>query len=417
VSSKRRLRVLIAEDSAEVREALAALIRREPAFELVGAVANAIEAIELAAAEQPDVVLLDVRMPGGGGKAAAAGIKRSSPGSKLIALSEHDDRATVREMLKAGVIGYLVKGGSNREIVEAVKSAALGKGSLSSNVTNHLIQAFSQQLRHRARSSRQQRGCAARIRRVLRGESGFAMVFQPIVELRSRRVVGAEALARFDGRPSRPPDTWFAEAAGVGLGLELELAAVRKALATLQQLPDGIYLSVNVAPATLATSQFYDLVAEADGSRLVAEITEHALVQDYERVAAPLAKLRALGMRIAVDDAGAGFASFRHILNLSPELIKLDLTLIREIDRDQSRQALAAALIAFAQKSGATIIAEGIEQAPELKTLVELGVTYGQGYLLGRPASLPVGSLPATPPAESSAGRGSRPPKIARTAP
>lgn len=111
---------------------------------------------------------------------------------------------------------------------------------------------------------------------------------------------------------------------------------------------------------------FRKLVSQVEGGRLVVELTEHARIEDYDRLAGAVDKLRALGMRLAVDDAGAGFASLRHILNLNPELIKLDLTLIRDIHLDRSKQALAAGLISFAEKIGATIIAEGIERAVEI---------------------------------------------------
>jgi EAL domain-containing protein (putative c-di-GMP-specific phosphodiesterase class I) len=120
----------------------------------------------------------------------------------------------------------------------------------------------------------------------------------------------------------------------------------------------------------------------------VAEVTEHARISDYGKLDRALAPLRRRGMRLAVDDAGAGFASLRHILRLNPDFIKLDRTLIDQIDRDRSKQALAAGLISFADKSGATIIAEGIERAAEVKTLVDLGVSYGQGYYLARPGPL-----------------------------
>jgi EAL domain-containing protein (putative c-di-GMP-specific phosphodiesterase class I) len=228
---------------------------------------------------------------------------------------------------------------------------------------------------------------------MIRDEGAFSMVFQPIVALESHTVVGVEALARFSGPPDRAPNVWFAEATTVGLGVELELAAVAKALAALHELPNHVYLTINVSPTTLAHTRFHALIEAAGGEQLVAEITEHALVENYNGVVGAVGKLRAMGMRLAVDDAGAGFASFRHILNLHPDLIKLDLTLIRAIDRDCSRQALAASLISFADNSGATIIAEGIEHTAELKKLVELGVSYGQGYLLGRPASRPLGRV------------------------
>ena len=383
------LRILIAEDSSVVREALELLIAHEPQFALVGAAANATDAIRIAATEQPDVALVDVRMPGGGGKAAAEGMRLVAPACKVIALSQHDDSATVREMLRAGITGYLVKGCPNREIIEAVKNAAEGRGSLSGVVTADIVRTVSKQLRLKSKTSRDRRATTARVQKALLDDRAFRMVFQPISELRKHKTVGVEALARFAGPPKRTPDAWFAEASNAGLGVELEVAAIRKAVASLGLLPKAAYLSVNVSPDTLASRRFHDVVTDVGGARLVAEVTEHALVQNYERVTGAVTQLRALGMRIAVDDAGAGFASLRHILNMSPELIKLDLSLVRDIDQDRSKQALATALIAFSKASGSAIIAEGIETASELKTLVKLGVRYGQGFLLGRPADLP----------------------------
>jgi EAL domain-containing protein (putative c-di-GMP-specific phosphodiesterase class I) len=132
-------------------------------------------------------------------------------------------------------------------------------------------------------------------------------------------------------------------------------------------------------------ARFCKVVSRADPERLVLELTEHARVGNYDCLARAMDKLRAAGMRIAIDDAGAGFSSLRHILKLRPDLIKLDLSLIRDINLDSSKQALAASLISFAEKSNATIVAEGIETAQELSTLVRLGVGYGQGSFLGEP--------------------------------
>lgn len=384
------LRVLIAEDEAAVRELLAESIRGEPEFELVGAASDATEAIMFAAAEQPDVVLLDVRMPGGGGLRAAKGIRRRSPGSKMIALSGNGDRGTVLEMLQVGVVGYLVKGGPIDEIVEAIKGAPEGHGSLSTNVASDVISELTGRLNVQARIESRRSASERRIRRALEDESALAMVFQPIVALHGRKIVGVEALARFAGPPKRGSDVWFAEAAAVGLGVDLELAAVRKAIEALPHFSPSLYLSVNVSPATLMKDGFYKLVSKVECERLVAEVTEHARIDDYERLAAKVGALRALGMRLAVDDAGAGFSSLRHILNLSPDLIKLDLTLTRDINLDRSKQALAAGLITFAEKTGAAILAEGIETAAELEALVGLGVGYGQGWFLGKPAPIPL---------------------------
>jgi diguanylate cyclase (GGDEF)-like protein len=227
------------------------------------------------------------------------------------------------------------------------------------------------------------------VRRVLDGD-GLTIVFQPIVELAGGRVVAVEALSRFATEPLRPPDVWFAEAAALGLGLELELFAIRGALAHLDELPAGARLSLNASPETLCTPDLFEALAAFPGERLAVELTEHAPVADYPALRAALAKLRARGVQLMIDDAGAGFSSFKHVIDLGPDVIKLDLSLTRDIDSDPLRRALAASLLAFADEIGATLVAEGIETQAELLTLRALGVTYGQGYLLGSPAPGPV---------------------------
>jgi diguanylate cyclase (GGDEF)-like protein len=229
------------------------------------------------------------------------------------------------------------------------------------------------------------------IRRVLAGE-GLSVVLQPIVELEGGRVVAAEALSRFADEPLRPPDAWFAEAAALGLGVELELAAIRAALAHLEGLPAGVRLSLNVSPESLLSPELAELLAPVAGPRLALELTEHAPVADYEALEAALAGLRERGVQLKIDDAGAGFASLKHVLGLHPDVIKLDLSLTRDIDTDPVRRALAASLVAFAREVGAGIVAEGIETRGELEALRALGVTHGQGYYLARPSAGPVPS-------------------------
>jgi EAL domain-containing protein (putative c-di-GMP-specific phosphodiesterase class I)/AmiR/NasT family two-component response regulator len=381
------IRVLIADDDAQVREILAALIDSEPSLELTDAVCDAEQAIMASARRPPTVAVLDVRMPGGG-EMAARGIKRVSPETRVLALTASDDRATVLGMLAAGADGYLVKGISVDAIVAAIVHAAAGPGSLSAEVTGDVIQELSERLQAHWRNEEHSRSREERVRQTL--EHGvLSMVFQPICTL-AGEMVGAEALARFDCEPRQGPDRWFTEAGNAGLRQELEIAAARMALEALPSLPDSLYLAINVSPATLASTPFRELLAQSDGSRVVVEITEHAPIDDYEILRGSLASLRTFGARVAIDDAGAGFASLRHILRLDPDFIKLDRTLINGIDADRTLQALAAGLIAFAQTIDAAIIAEGIERAEEVEMLAQLGVGLGQGYLFARPAPLPL---------------------------
>jgi len=239
----------------------------------------------------------------------------------------------------------------------------------------------------------------------------FNIVYQPIIHVAQHRIVGYEALARFIAEPVRPPDLWFNEAAEVGLQESLELAAIRKALQGLEHFPDGTYLSLNVSPATILKGSLDAVLEGFPFERLMLEVTEHTSVDDYSQIATALKPLRERGLQLAVDDAGAGYASFRHILKLQPDVIKLDISLIRKIDSDTGCRALAGALVRFAEETGSKIVAEGVETAAELRALCELKINKVQGYLLGRPAL--IDSLPSQP-TWGALHPGNRPPATSR---
>jgi EAL domain-containing protein (putative c-di-GMP-specific phosphodiesterase class I) len=222
-----------------------------------------------------------------------------------------------------------------------------------------------------------------------RGESHtLASVYQPIRDARGYGLVGFEALSRFPMRPKRSPDLWFREAAQAGVGVELEIRAVELALGALSVFPSDVYLSLNASPATIVSGKLERVFEPVPAQRIVLEITEHTLIDEYSEIEEVLGRLRNRGMRVAVDDAGAGYASFRHILKLHPDLIKLDISLTRGIESNTARRALAAALIRFAEETGSELVAEGVETVAELRTLCDLGVDWVQGFLLGRPAPL-----------------------------
>lgn len=218
-------------------------------------------------------------------------------------------------------------------------------------------------------------------------ENQLSILYQPIWNIENRRPVGFECLARFSAAPSRSPDKWFAEAAETGLGLELELLAIAQALSAFPSFPPEVYLAVNASPETILSGQLDGLLADMPAERIVLEVTEHAHVEDYDRLLCALQALRIRGVRIAVDDAGAGYSSLQHILQLQPDLIKLDMGITRHIDLDLARRALASALVVFAAETGSSIIAEGVETASELRALQNIGVEKAQGYFLGRPMS------------------------------
>jgi PAS domain S-box-containing protein len=230
----------------------------------------------------------------------------------------------------------------------------------------------------------------AQLRAVI-DEQRFRPVFQPFVNLASRNVVGFEALTRFDDGVA--PDVRFQAAYDVGLGSELEAACARAAVEAAHSMARGLWLSVNFSPATLLDGY---AARALDGAHrpLIVEITEHAPIKNYAEVRRAVRAID--GCSLAVDDAGAGYTSLSHILELQPDLVKLDISLVRDIDSDPTRQAMTAGVCHFAAQTDTVIIAEGIETEMEAETLLKIGVPLfasdllGQGYIFGRPGPLPI---------------------------
>lgn len=244
-------------------------------------------------------------------------------------------------------------------------------------------------------------GAADRIDAVLADEA-FTTVFQPIVWLQTGRIWAVEALTRFSAEPARTPDVWFDEAHALGMGVDLELAALRTALRSARGIPASMAVAVNLSPATLLDPRLLACLDElGDPHPLIVEVTEHAPIDDYTQLDDVLVELRLRGARIAIDDAGAGFASLRHVVRLSPDVIKLDMSLTRGVHEDPVRRALAGSLAAFARGTSTVLVAEGVEERAEMEVLTRLGFNGVQGYLLQRP--VPAAELALGEPVESPA--------------
>ncbi len=250
------------------------------------------------------------------------------------------------------------------------------------------------------------------VRGVLEHPETLAPVFQPILSLEGGAVAGYEALARFATEPAEPPDRWFARAADAGLSAALQALAITRAreTATTARLPAGCFLSVNVSPTLLA----HPLVASAlmgPLDRVVIELTEEEAISDYAALRAAMARYRARGARFAVDDAGAGYASLRHVTELRPDFVKLDARLTAGLIDDEGRQALVRAMQTFAADIGAVVIAEGVETREELDLLAATGKpVLAQGYAIARPAP----AWPAVAPCCAAWTQARRPPTVTR---
>ena len=381
------IRVVIADDEPVVVEYLKLALTYEAGeFAVVGTASDAGGAVEAVRRHQPDVLLLDLHMPGGGVEVAQLA-SSLSPATKVLVFTGDAHGEALLALLPSGISGYLTKPATSVEVIDAVRSVATGRmrfvpGIAARAITELTKRLYAEQIDEvRAERARQ------RIERTIRARR-FAIVAQPVFDLRSGEPAGMETLTRFDGVPDRPPDVWFAEAEVVNRRIDLELATARAAIELLEHVAEHLWLSINLSPATLLSGPIAVLFEGVDLTRVVIELSEHAAVDDYGFLNAALDRWRNRGVRVAVDDAGSGYASFAHVLKAQPDFIKLDGSLTTEIDTDAGQQALSAAVSQFARRVGAVIIAEGIETEAQLEALRLAGVGFGQGYLLGHPAPL-----------------------------
>ncbi|MEV4516968.1 EAL domain-containing protein [Dactylosporangium sp. NPDC049525] len=214
---------------------------------------------------------------------------------------------------------------------------------------------------------------------------GPLVVLQPIVDVATGRRIGAEALSRFPQDWNQAPDVCFAEAHELGIGDHLEILALRKAAEHLAHV-DG-YVAMNISPTTLLTDECLDLLGRLPLDRIVLELSEHQQVEDYDLLKGVLAPLRGGGMRLAIDDVGAGFSSLRHIVLTQPDVIKLDRSIVTGVGADPVLRVLTRSLVDLAVGCGATVVAEGVETEADSLALAGLGVHHGQGWFYGRPGA------------------------------
>lgn len=384
-------RILVVDDSPTNTSLLEQVLRRAR-LGTVNTCNDPREMANLLADFRPDVVLLDLHMPhlDGFDLLEVIGLHAAGEFLPVLVVTADTTRGAVHRALEMGAHDFLTKPFDVTEVALRVRnllrtrSVYLELRRERTRLQDHLdILDVQSPVEESSWDERR-----TRVEGVIE-RGGPRMVFQPVVDLGDGRTLGYEALARFDDEPRRSPDRWFAEADAVGLGREIEILAVRSALGYLESLAPDQFLGINMSPATVLTDWRAGLDSGVDWSNVIVELTEHVVIEDYQAIQRSLQKVRELGTGLSVDDTGAGFASLRHILDLAPDYVKLDISLCRGIDHDPARRALASALVSFTRDVGIVLIAEGIETEDERAALSALGVRYGQGYLLGRPAPLP----------------------------
>jgi len=387
-------RVIVVDDNPANVSALVSVLG-DAGLRNIACATNPRAGLDLASISDPDVILLDLHMPGLDGYGVLEELVATSGGSghfPVVVVMGDTTPDTLHRALSLGARDFLATPLDPIEVVLRVRNM------LENRFLHNALQdqnfALNDELDEMKeddeRLQREQNGHLERIEQVLEHESSLAMVFQAIVDLTDHSIVGVEALSRFAGKPMRSPDLWFEEAASVGLGPTLEMKAISAALAQASRLPDEAFLAINVSPDLLLSGKLDYLIDDPICSRLVFELTEHVVVDDYGPIRSRIARFREKGARIAIDDTGAGFSSMRHILLLQPEIIKLDQSLTHGVDHDPARRALATSLVSFAKDIGSDLIAEGVETADELLALERLGAQWVQGFHIARPEPLAV---------------------------
>jgi EAL domain-containing protein (putative c-di-GMP-specific phosphodiesterase class I)/GGDEF domain-containing protein len=226
--------------------------------------------------------------------------------------------------------------------------------------------------------------------------------YHPIIVTATEEVYGFEALARGVRRELRSPEVLFEVAEEANMVWELSRLLRRRAVeGIINDLKDGQFLFLNIDPHDFDDPTFRSLKPEElgihDPSRVVLEITERTAIKDYPRFQEYLKAFRDQGFRFAVDDAGSGYAGLGSIANLAPDYIKLDISLIANIDTNFLKQNLVETMVTFANNHGTLVIAEGVERREEFETVREIGVHFTQGFLFHKPryAGLPAGTRKA----------------------
>jgi DNA-binding NarL/FixJ family response regulator len=367
--------IVIAEDEPEVREVLRTVIATDEGLRLVGAAEEAETAIELASKHRPDVALVDVRMPGGGGVRATREILARSPDTRVVAFSAFEDVETVLAMLKAGARFYVSKSDSTEEILQAIHRAVEDDGEDRTDI-ERVVVALDAWRGHRTRNGSLDELRAERIRSALEPEE-MRIELLPIRDLGSGDPVGWQASPALT-TIERSWSAMLADARSVGMLPELELASVELALEHVSDVPGDGWLCVSVSPETARSSELIELLDGADIARLVVALNDPNPAFGRAGVERSMRRWREAGVRVGIQDVGCGTDTLRLFVRIQPELIWLDPVLAAGVEEDRSRQRLIEGLVSIATDLGATLIATGVGSPAAAEALSGLGVELGQ---------------------------------------
>jgi DNA-binding NarL/FixJ family response regulator len=367
--------IVIAEDEPEVRDVLRTVIATDAGLQLVGAAEEAESAIALAAEHHPDVALVDVRMPGGGGVRATREMLARSPETRVVAFSAFEDVETVLAMLKAGARFYVSKSDSTDEILQAIHRATEDDGEDRTDI-ERVVVALDAWRGHRTRNGSLDELRTERIQSAMEpGEMDVRLL--PIRDLRTGDPMGWQASPTLT-TIERSWSAMIADARSVGMVPELELASVELALEGVGDIPANELFAISVSPETARSSELVDLLGETDPSQIVLALNDPNPAFGRLGVERGMQRWRDVGVHLGIQDVGCGTDTLRLFVRVQPQLIWLDPVLAARIEEDLSRQRLVEGLVSIAADLGARLIATGIASPAAAETLVGLGVELGQ---------------------------------------
>jgi len=381
------IRLLIADDDPIFIKSLVKSLTSDSGIDIVGIAGDAPETIRMAVELQPDVVLCDVSMPGGGGPVACVGIRESAPTSRVIAHSMYDDRGAVMHMVRAGAIGYVLKGSPRDLIVSTLDRARNGEASLSGQVASLVVNELSATLRDHEREAERRRQDLAAIRRLAGGE-GVEVRLEPIIDLVLDSPVGVE------GIPWRPAvvgvegetlESWMVTATSVGYGAELDLALARLCLAKLEEVPPWAWRAIKVAPTTLMDPAFAESLLTQTHGTVCLEVGDWPAA-DYDQFRRALDRVRGPKVTLAVDGLGSSGSALRQMAELRPDFVKLHPWVMERGLHDGFSTELVRTMTTLVTEAGSQLIVCGVHNDAEMETLREFNVRFAQGRNLARVA-------------------------------
>jgi PAS domain S-box-containing protein len=368
-------RALVADDDESFRRVVVRLLRKAD-FDVLD-VDSGYKAITALEKEPFDVVVSDVQMPDGGGLDLLRAVRRVDLDVPVVLMTGQPSLAAAADAVEYGAFRYLTKPLDSQAFTRTVNHAARAHA-----LARLRREAFSVSGRHAGIADRA--GLEVRFEKAI---EGLSMVFQPIVHARTGALFGVEALMR-TSEPSLPtPDAVLDAASKLGR-LPLVGRKVRSLCGSIfAARSDNTVLFVNLHPNDLHDIDLIDegAVLTTIASRVILEVTERASLDSSQQMHERIGRLRQLGFRLAIDDIGAGYSGLTSFTELTPEIVKIDMTLVRDVHTSAAKQRTIGALCRLCHEAGTLVVAEGVETLDERDTLVNLGCDLLQGYLLGKP--------------------------------